>query len=246
MPNPAIIKSKVSEENLSKEEKKQRYNQRLYKWICDNMIHYKMFVPIDIRKNMNSNPPNCNPKLAREYVDRLKPIYKKIEMSLKDYQRKYIDNILFIHDGSLMGEVFCAVFLNMRDLIDFRFMDILEVQELWYGRLSKTNFTMDELGELHTFHDIREDVLCFHVSSGMMEVGKAPEIMTTVMSARSGKNGQITNRQNTWIYFEGTIDDLRNSRFNLWEDFFKRNGLIVDLNPQSSQHDSDNDTYCLF
>lgn len=100
-----------------------------------------------------------------------------------------------------------ADYNDIVDFADFKFVDLLLVQELWNGRIEKKDYYDED--DVYTFQDINHDVLCTYVSSDMAEVGKTPEILTTVISSRFENTGRRTRHQNTWIYFEGTIEELR-------------------------------------
>lgn len=211
------------------------------KAVTHRMIHYKSLVDNDISRRMEGSPENWGITVAREWVMRFKPIYDRMP------ENDYNNNILFICDEPLMRELFFSAFCRISKLVDYRQIDIMTIQDLWNGRFNKNNYFMDYAPEeIHSFEDLKEDVLCLRVTGSMAEVGKVPEIMSTVMSARSGKSGQIIKNQITWIYYQGTIDELRNSKFNLWESFFEKNGLIIDLNPQNKQNEFITDIYSPF
>ena len=218
--------------NLSPEKQKAWYEYcKRTRGFSDAMIHYREFVDKDISKRMIGYSTDWDTDVIQKWASKVKPIYDKIPKC------DYDNSILFICNEAIKAEVFFSAFLRLSKIVGFQAIDIMTIQDLWYGRNKRKNYSLDELEDLHSFQDIREDVLCFYVTSNMIEVGKVPEIMITLMSARSGKNGRKSKNQNTWIYYQGTIDELRNSRFSLWESFFDKNGLIIDLNPQRKEND---------
>lgn len=237
----------LKNEDLMSEERKRALiieRNRKIQRVKDNMIHYPIFVDKKTRKGTVENISKWDWNLFVDFLTRIKPI--RLRMPETDYD----NNILFICNENIMKEVFFIAFWKLPELVDFRWIELLLIQELWYGRVKKKDYYEDEMEAAYSFNDIKQDVLCTYVSSNMAEVGIIPEIMTTVISSRSEKLGRKTEGQNTWIYYEGTIEELRNSKFQLWESFFKRNGVIIDLNPESKQNDSneqtEQDAYSLF
>ena len=228
------------------QEKKWHECCRENKWFTDLMIHYRQFVDSDISEKMQGSAEHWEIGLFTEWHKRLNPIFLRLP------KRDYDNNILFVCDEKIMKKVFFSAFawLPKSSFVDFKYLDLLSVQEIWYGRFKKNEYYDNDTDALYTFQNINHDVLCTYVSSDMAEVGKTPEILTTVILSRFENTGRRTKHQNTWIYFEGTIEELRNSKFSLWESFFKRNGAIIDLNPESKQNDSneqaDQDEYSLF
>lgn len=225
------MSSQNTQNVLSEDEKRQRY--KILRRTAENMVHYPDFVDKDIKRKMVGSISSWDIRIVIECINRIMPTNLRLPRPIN-----YDNNILFICNEEIMNEVFFLAFLKLPELVDFRCVDIMKIQDLWYGRLNKNNYFMDyDPEEIHSFEDLKDDVLCFYVTPDMLEVGKTPEILTTMMSARKGKKGRKINNQNTWIYYQGTIDELRDSRFSLWESFFKRNGLIIDLNPQENQND---------
>lgn len=211
---------------------------RKVKPFTDRMIHYSTLIDHSITRRMIGNTEQWDKMVIEEWLARVKPIAAK--MPKIDYD----NNILFVCDSKIPRETFFAAFFKLGLLVEYRFLDLLCVQDLWNGICNRYMIPIDLFG-VDSFQDIREDVLCTYVSSSMEEVGKAPQIWTTIISSRSVNSGIITKNQNTWIYFKGTVEELRKSKFNLWEQFFEKNGLIIDLNPQDSQNNSNIGTYFL-
>lgn len=196
---------------------------REMKSITDRMIHYNALVDNRITRRMTGIPEQWDEMVIKEWLSRVNPIF--VKMPTLDYD----NNILFICNSKIVRETFFATFLKLGLLVEYRSLNLLCVQDLWNGIHNHYMIPIDIFG-VDSFQDIREDVLLTHVSGSMAEVGKAPEIWTTIISTRSVNSGIITNSQNTWAYFEGTVEELRNSRFSLWESFFNKNGVIIDLN----------------
>lgn len=187
----------------------------------ERMAHYNTLIDNGITKRMTGTPEEWDKMVVEEWLARVKPIAAK--MPKIDYD----NNILFVCDLKIPRETFFTAFFKLGLLVEYRFLNLLKVQDLWNGVYKQSMIPLDDV---HSLQEIREDVLCTYVSKSMGEVGNAPEIWTTLMSARFVDSGLITNHQNTWIYFGGTIDELRNSKFKIWEEFFENNGLIIDLN----------------
>lgn len=206
----------------------------------DLMIHYRRFVEKGISDKIAGCAENWDIGVADEWYKKVMPTF--LRMPNEDYD----NNILFICEEKIMKNVFFSAFAKLPKFVDFKFVELLLIQELWYGRIQKKDYYEDSIETPYSFQDITQDVLCTYVSGDMAEIGKTPEILTTVILSRFENAGRRTKNQNTWIYFEGTIEKLRNSKFKLWEDFFKRNGVIIDLNPQSKKDALNTDIYSLY
>ncbi len=202
----------------------------------DRMRHYSTLIDHSLRKRMTGTPEQWDKTVIEEWLARVKLIDAK--MPKIDYD----NNILFVCDSKIPRETFFTAFFKLGLLAEYRFLNLLCVQDLWNGICNRNMIPIDIFG-VDSFQDIREDVLCTYVSSSMEEVGKAPQIWTTIISSRSVNSGIITKNQDTWIYFQGTAEELRKSKFKLWEQFFEKNGLIIDLNPQDRPNNSNIGTY---
>lgn len=212
---------------LTEEEQKMYENYRKIKRLTDRMIHCREFVDDDISKKMVGSANNWERGLIGEWWSRMKPTYLRLPHS------NYNENILFICDESIKEKVFFSAFYIYPELLDFKFMDLLSLSDVCHRRSGRLDYDLEDFDTVRSWRDIHQEVLCTLASVYMAGVGDLPEIITALVTARSSKKGRHIDHQKTWVYFEGTIGELRNSRFSIWESFFKRHGMIIDLNPKS-------------
>lgn len=211
--------------DIKKELERWRSECRQMKPFTDMMIHYKALVDNKLARGMTGRSNmDWDRAVAREWKLKVSPMLNELP------NFDYIDNVLFICDKPCARTTFFAAFCNMGVFVDFRYMGLLFVQDLFNGVQNRAAVPMNLYG-INSFQDIREDVLLTYASSTMTEVGRVPEFWTTLIAAKSAESGLVLDKQITWIYFEGTIEELRNSPFSSWEAFFEKTGVIIDLNP---------------
>lgn len=220
-----IMEFARNKNNLTREEiRAWREQCKKQKPFTDRMIHYNKLVDNSIKKRMINKPEHWDRTVTQEWLLKVKPVANRLPTI------DYDNNILFVCNEKIMRETFFAAFYKLGLLVDYRFLDLISARELWYH--DTHSFSICMLEDINSFRDIKEDVLCSYLSSGMGEVESVPEIWTSVISSRSSNQGVVTKNQNTWIFFEGTLNFLECTIYADWVEFFKKNGIIIDLNPK--------------
>lgn len=179
------------------------------------LLYYKQFINIG-KRNID--------KLA--YSELINSLSEKLPKSIMS------NNALIMYDAPISKEVFLVAFTKHENILPFRYMSLMDIQDFWEGNLHRDNINLDESELLYADKDLKEDVLCIFASKNMLKASFASDCLSTLMAERSEMRGRKLNKRITLVFFQGTEKDLIDQRYFGISSFFssKTNGLKIDLN----------------
>lgn len=158
--------------------------------------NYKKYFDVDlIKKNEN------------EFYKKLDNVRKEI-LKIEDVGK----NTLFLgNDQEIDKYVFLSCFSVLNRLVSSRYVNMMNIIDIWFKNNTSDNMKIEDEDVLYSEQDIKEDVLCVYVNKWMSMNKLTAVILNTVISSRNGRVNRKGEKLITWVYYNGSVGELKNS-----------------------------------